>query len=358
MRRLFPCIMLTLLSNPVFAQEAVVAASGSSFDIRDSRNNIWTLSDLASCEAETFLNAEVINDVIREMIEVDSSVRDHFADTKREALLTNAAATLLLNEMTRRDEDKVIEKARATAAAEAQKLKAEIADLIAIIQAKKNTDPKAAATARITLEYNLSLREIQTSRCSQSLIIMTPAHTLLEPAATPTGSSTEAPVAPEPVAEPAPALPAPPVSKWTVRVDKSEMTDDTRVVLATTSEELMPSNFGSSEHAMLFLRCSENVTAAYIHFGGAFMSDIQGYGSVDVRIDDQKMRTVNMDVSDSNEALGLFSGGGAIPFIKTLLDGEELRIRATPYNENYVLLTFPIAGLAEEIKPLRKTCGW
>jgi type VI secretion system protein VasI len=329
------------------------------FDIRDSRNETWTLSDIATCEAATRLNAEAINDVVTALIDLDPNVQDRFSSTKREALLTYGAITLLLNEMALRDEGKVVEKARATASAEAQKTKSEITDLIKTIQTKRDTDPKAAKMATVTLEYSLSLRDIQTHGCSQTLIIMTPAHTLLEAkmGSIPTSPPTDTPLAPEPAAEPVPAL-AKSASKWRVRIDKSEMTDETLVLVMTTSEEIVPSNTGSSEHGTLILRCSENVTSAFIHFGGAFMSDIQGYGSVDVRVDDQKMRIENMDASDNNEALGLFSGGSAIPFIKNLFDGEILRIRATPYNDNYVLLTFPIEGLAEEITPLREACGW
>lgn len=352
MRHFFSCMLLTLLCNSVFAQDAVLPATpanGSPFDIRDSRNQTWTLPDLSKCEAETFINAEVINAVGKAAIEIEPDMQAGFAATKREALLTNGAITLILNEMARRDEGKAIETARVIAATEAQKLKKEMTDLIDTILLKKDVDHKAAATAQIMLEYNLSLRRIETARCSQSLIILTQAHTLLED---PVGTSVAEPAAPEPV------VPVKPASEWRSNIDNSPMTDETRVILMTTSHERLPMTIGPGEYATLILRCAENVTSAFVHFGGAFMSDIQGFGTIDVRIDDQKMRTMNLDVSDNNEALGFFSGGDAIPFIKTLLEGQELRIRATPYNENSILLTFPIAGLEDELKPLRETCGW
>jgi type VI secretion system protein VasI len=351
MSRLSLFTILCLLNNPVLAQDTSTTSSGSPFDIRDSRNQTWSLPELAKCEAETFLNAEVINAVRRDAIEIDQSIRARFEKTKREALITNGAMTLLLNEMAKRDDGNVVGAARETAAKGAEKLKAEMIDLISTILANKDVDQQAAALAQVTLEFNLSLRDVETSRCSQSLIILTEAYTLLEDpvesvVAVEEGSASEA------------IAPTEPQSVWHAKIDTSPMTDETRVILMSSSQERVPAAYGDGEYATLILRCAENVTSAYIHFGGAFMSDSQGFGSVDIRIDDQKMRSMSLGVSDNNEALGFFEGGEAIPFIKTLFEGQELRIRAAPYNENSVLLTFPIIGIDREIQPLRETCGW
>ena len=57
------------------------------------------------------------------------------------------------------------------------------------------------------------------------------------------------------------------------------------------------------------------------------------------------MRSIEMDVSTDNEALGLFRGSRAIPYIKELMVGKKMIIRFTPYNESSVQLPFVIEGL-------------
>ena len=88
------------------------------------------------------------------------------------------------------------------------------------------------------------------------------------------------------------------------------------------------------------------------------MSDIQGYGDVTFRIDKEAAFERSLNASTNNHSLGLWSGGSAIPMIKRLIGKSTLAIRATPYNESPGLFEFPIAGLDEALKPLRKACGW
>jgi hypothetical protein len=71
-------------------------------------------------------------------------------------------------------------------------------------------------------------------------------------------------------------------------------------------------------------------------------------------ISDAAAKTKSSDESNDNEALGLWSGGAAIPFIKELFGATTLLVRATPFNESAVTAELPIAGLEEAIKPLRE----
>lgn len=145
---------------------------------------------------------------------------------------------------------------------------------------------------------------------------------------------------------------------WDVRVNKSALDDSTTVVISTTSSAPIRSRFDGMKNADLLLRCKENTTSAYFIFAGQFMSDIQGFGRIDYRVDDTKAKHVNARASTDNEALGLWNGGSAIPFIKGIMGGNSLYVRATPYNESMIEMTFPISGLEEAIKPLREACHW
>ena len=147
-------------------------------------------------------------------------------------------------------------------------------------------------------------------------------------------------------------------SAWTVRTETSVIDDSTSVFLSTEAEAPITNRFGQRQVPTMLLRCDENTTAATIYFGGHFMADIQGYGDVTFRVDDRPAIERSLDVSTSNQHLGYWSGGQAIPFIKSLFGGKALLVRATPFNENPVTFTLPIAGLEEAIAPLREACHW
>jgi len=152
---------------------------------------------------------------------------------------------------------------------------------------------------------------------------------------------------------------APPAEgDWSVRVERSQLDDSTSVYVSIESQEPLRGKFGQPEHASLHLRCKEKTTVAYIYFGGHFMSDNRGGGRVDYRVDNRSAKHRNLDESNDHKALGLWNGKAAIPFIKELMDGGSLYVRATPFSESMVEATFAIAGLASAIEPLRAACKW
>ncbi|MFC2970160.1 type VI secretion system-associated protein TagO [Acidimangrovimonas pyrenivorans] len=156
-----------------------------------------------------------------------------------------------------------------------------------------------------------------------------------------------------------PAADAGDTGKWQMRTDTSKMTDQKSVFLSLESENDVPGRFGGGGGpATLVLRCMENTTALLFSMNNQFMADIQGYGRVEYRIDDQKMGRVNMNESTDNSMLGLWSGGRSIPFIKKLMGHDRLVLRATPYNENTYTVSFDIKGLDNAIGELRQTCHW
>lgn len=148
-------------------------------------------------------------------------------------------------------------------------------------------------------------------------------------------------------------------SKWTVRVEKSDFEDTTDVYLSLQSDEpLSCGRFGSPQRANLLLRCMENTTAIYIGTNCHLTSGHGGYGNVDVRLDDEKAFTASMQDSTDNKALGFWSGGRSIPFIKRMIGKERMIVRFTPFSESPTTATFSIAGLDEDIAPLRSACKW
>ncbi len=161
------------------------------------------------------------------------------------------------------------------------------------------------------------------------------------------------------VAQPQPDEQVADLGKWERRIDVSALTDEKNVFLLLDSENQISGRYGNTMGTgRLWLRCMENTTAVLMDFNGHFMSDIQGYGRVEYRIDELPLATVSTATSTDNSTLGLWRGGASIPFIKRLIGHDQLIIRATPYNESPKTLTFDIRGIDEAIVELRETCSW
>jgi len=157
----------------------------------------------------------------------------------------------------------------------------------------------------------------------------------------------------EPVVEQA-AGPGP----WSVRIEKSEFKDTTDVYLSVETAEALSCGMFDRSPARLLLRCQENTTAALLITSCHVASGFGGYGRVEYRVDDQPSRTLNFEESTDNRALGLWSGGSAIPFIRQLSGGSQLLMRFTPFNESPVTARFDIRGLDQALAPLRAACNW
>ncbi|EWH00466.1 hypothetical protein Q427_19380 [Halomonas sp. BC04] len=104
----------------------------------------------------------------------------------------------------------------------------------------------------------------------------------------------------------------------------------------------------------------ENTTALYVEFNDQHMSSspYHDWGHVVIRIDSRDARTIKMSASTNNRLLGLFRGNRSIPVVRSMFGGEQLLVRATPFNGSPITVTFDIAGLEEKVQPLRQACNW
>ncbi|RCS25253.1 hypothetical protein DUT91_00010 [Phyllobacterium salinisoli] len=147
--------------------------------------------------------------------------------------------------------------------------------------------------------------------------------------------------------------------KWAVSTETSKITDTVDHFISLESDDAFPGKYGRSpQNARLLIRCMESKSTIYFNFGDHFLADIQGYGDITFRVDERKAEKRGFDESTDHSALGLWSGGTAIPFVKKLIGGKKLVVRATPYNESPITATFDLRGMDEAIKPLRAACKW
>lgn len=156
-------------------------------------------------------------------------------------------------------------------------------------------------------------------------------------------------------AEPTPAAVN---AKWRLSTTKSKIDDSATATLALDSDDDFAGKYRGREKATMVIRCHENATSLYFIIGDHFLSDIQGYGQITYRVDEKKASTKEFDVSTDNKALGLWSGGSSIPFVKQMMGAKRLVIRVTPYSESAITATFDITGAEEAVKPVRENCKW
>jgi type VI secretion system protein VasI len=152
---------------------------------------------------------------------------------------------------------------------------------------------------------------------------------------------------------------APDEGAWNVEVNTSAMTDTTDVFASLNSENSqICRSYGSSSYLTLWVRCLENTTAVIFSGDCHMASGFQGYGDVTYRLDDDKAVTKGFQESTDNLALGLWSGGSAIPFAKSILGKDRMIVRFTPFGMSPVEYTFDLKGSDAAIQQVREQCSW
>lgn len=154
--------------------------------------------------------------------------------------------------------------------------------------------------------------------------------------------------------EPPPAL----TGKWELTTDTSSLTDDRNDYAMLVSENSIPKLFNGTQYANIFVRCRENTTSFHVSLGDTFLADSMGYGEVTYRFDKERAKTISMDESTNNQALGLWDGRRSIPFLKEMIGKHTLVMRVTPFNASAVEVTFDVTGFEEAVKDIRSTCKW
>lgn len=142
---------------------------------------------------------------------------------------------------------------------------------------------------------------------------------------------------------------------WYVRREASPMTGQNNVTAALPAEHEVPIRSYRTTRPKLYIRCHENVTAVLIDFGALITTDRT---SLRLRIGERPPRTAVWRMSTDYEAAGLWRGGEAIPFVKSLLGQPRLLVEVTPHSESTKLVEFDLTGIGEAVKPVREECGW
>ena len=150
-----------------------------------------------------------------------------------------------------------------------------------------------------------------------------------------------------------------PPNRWRVREETSAMNGSTNVYVSIRAQKDIQ-GWQGTYRPVLYFRCTEGETEAYITIGMAAHTDRLGYGATSytnstLRID--KLFPFSEGMSQSAEREALFFKN-AEKLARKLFDHDELLFRFTPLDSSPTLTTFKIVGLRDTIKPLRDACGW
>jgi len=150
----------------------------------------------------------------------------------------------------------------------------------------------------------------------------------------------------------------PDLTFWQQSTEKSGMDDSQTVLLTLEADDTVTGRYGEAVRPELILRCVEKTTAVTLQFGDHFMASVDDYGVVTYRLDARPAQRKDFTESTDNTVLGLWSGGDAIPFIKSLFGAKSLLVRATPFSESPIEARFNIVGTMKAVADLRKACKW
>lgn len=142
-------------------------------------------------------------------------------------------------------------------------------------------------------------------------------------------------------------------SAWSSSVDKSAIDDSELVNLWVDANESIEGNISIElVKPRLVVRCMENKTSLIV-----LWNRYLGLNSTEVtiRVDSEKAQTSSWLISTANDAV--FSQK-PISLAKSLFGKKKLLVKITPYGSNPITVTFNLAGLEQEIKPLRSACSW
>jgi type VI secretion system protein VasI len=126
-----------------------------------------------------------------------------------------------------------------------------------------------------------------------------------------------------------------------VNEEQSPLDDSRNVYLSTRSLQMTLGTLRLPVTPTLHLRCAENTTSIFVTWETVLDNE-----SVEVttRIDKLPAKSNYWNVSTDFEAVGLWNGAEAIPFIRSLFGHDRLLVRVTPYGDSPPTAVFNIEG--------------
>lgn len=145
---------------------------------------------------------------------------------------------------------------------------------------------------------------------------------------------------------------------WIIRKAQSKIDNNIAYIMMLESDNIVDESAGDDGYGIVGIMCGKKTTKIIFEAGKYYLSDNGDYGRVIYRLDKEKAKATQMEVSSSKQSIGLLSGAKSIPFIKEMFGHNKMVVQITPYQKAPETMEFTIKDLEEAIKPLREACGW
>lgn len=124
----------------------------------------------------------------------------------------------------------------------------------------------------------------------------------------------------------------------------------------TDAPEAFIHRASGGDHPVLWgIRCRDDTTSTLL-----VLDTLVGNEEVSVqyRFDDKAAITASWMPSTGGQAIGLWSGRDAIPFIRAAMASKTLSVSVEPKGGSRIDVKFDIGGLEAALKPVRTACKW
>lgn len=132
---------------------------------------------------------------------------------------------------------------------------------------------------------------------------------------------------------------------------------ETAILPAATAKISRLAAGGPAQHAALIIRCREGKTDLYIGYSD-IVDGMEHSISVQYRIGGSPVKKERWGVSQDYQSYGTWQSAETLPFIKSLLNADELYVRADAGSMGTSEALFKLSGIEGAIAPVRAACHW
>lgn len=123
------------------------------------------------------------------------------------------------------------------------------------------------------------------------------------------------------------------------------------------SEQLIPARPSGRQPATITVTCAAGTLSTAFAFAGNTMSALGRDGGITLQADLQSPRSRTLSVNATNTALVIDSTVDTNAFLDGLAGANNLTVRVTPSNSRSLTVRFSLAGVLEQVEPVRAACS-
>ena len=146
-------------------------------------------------------------------------------------------------------------------------------------------------------------------------------------------------------------------SKWVLETIQPEMNAGTMYTIIMIADHHIGRNHRHVGAGAILISCWKSSMSVFFLTGGP-LDEHNGRSFVRYQLDQEPTKTIEMSLQETQLSIGLWSSEQSIPFIKEMFGHDKMLVLLEGYKGNTETLEFPIKGLEEALKPLRKACNW